>query len=324
MYKDNDLTPKMPLSKAAEFLDISVQAVHRQLKSKNLNCPKIGNKLYLNHGLAKQLFEIKVEPKKISCHVVKGGTGKTTTTQNIATCANSYGLRVLQIDIDPQANLTDSYNINADESPVLVDLINEKAEIADSIISICEGLDIIPSRIENVVLDNTIINARTPLHNLFNLLLQDIEQNYDLILIDCPPTMGQVVTAANLYADMVLAPLNPDKFSVKGLKILQNEILLLSKKYKTTLEFKVFLNKFSGNTILSDKTLSLLLNQSDMENKVLQTAVRFSQEIPNTTAANKSMFSSLKSSPTKMDFDQLTREILGIVFTKDRIKKKIN
>ena len=323
MERETELTPKMPLSKAAEFLDISAQAVHRQLKSKNLNCPKIGNKLYLNYSIAKQLFDISIQQKKISCHVVKGGTGKTTTTQNIATCANTYGLRVLQIDIDPQANLTDSYNINADDSPVLIDLINEKAQIGDSIISICDGLDIIPSRIENVVLDNTIVNARTPLHNLFSLLLQDVEENYDLILIDCPPTMGQVVTAANLYADLVLAPLNPDKFSVKGLKILQNEIALLSKKYKTQLEFKVFLNKFSGNTILSDKTLSFLLNQEDMENKVLQTAVRFSQEIPNTTAVNKSMFSTLKSSPTRTDFDQLTREILGITFNRDRSKKKI-
>ena len=56
--------------------------------------------------------------------------------------------------------------------------------------------------------------------------------------------MGQAVTAASLYADIILAPLNPDKFSAKGLKILKHEVDTLNKRFKTDIVYKVFLNKF--------------------------------------------------------------------------------
>lgn len=314
--------PKISIVKAADMLGVSVQAIHRQLKSKNLVCSKVGNKAYLTHDIAKNLFNISFKKKVIVGQIVKGGTGKTTSIQNIACCANSYGAKVLQIDIDPQANLTDAYNIDSETVPVLIDFISGDAKIENGIINVSEGLDIIPSRIENVVLDNKIVNERLPLHTLFSDLLDPISDNYDFIFIDCPPTMGQTVTAASLYADIVLAPLNPDKFSAKGLKILKQEIELLRQRYKKDIQYKVFLNKFSGNTILSDKAITSITSSPDMEGKTLQTAVRFSQEVPNTTDANKNLFSNLKRSITRDDFDQLTRELLEIDLIAEKAKKQ--
>lgn len=110
-----------------------------------------------------------------------------------------------------------------------------------------------------------------------------------------------------------MAPLNPDKFSAKGLKILKKEIDTLNKRFKTNVAYKVFLNKFSGKTILSEKAIVSLINDPDLEGRILQTTVQFSQEIPNITDGNKNLFSSLKSSPTRDDFDRLTRELLEIV-----------
>jgi len=143
-------------------------------------------------------------------------------------------------------------------------------------------------------------------------MLAPVAGNYDFIFIDCPPTMGQAVTAASLYADIILAPLNPDKFSAKGLKILKHEIDTLNKRFKTNIAYKVFLNKFSGKTILSEKAIVSLINDPDLEGRILQTTVQFSQEIPNITDGNKNLYSSLKSSPTRDDFDRLTRELLEI------------
>jgi chromosome partitioning protein len=304
--------PKRAISDFAEFLGISMQAVHKQLKNKNITCEKIGNKTYLTFDTSRKLFNFNFKQKKIAVQIVKGGTGKTTTINNIANCANTYGARVLLIDADPQGNLTDANGVDAENLPVLIDLLKNDASIQDSIVKVSDGLDIIPSRIENVILDNEIVNGRYPLDNLYKNLLSSIEHNYDFIFIDCPPTMGQAVTAASLYADTILAPLNPDKFSAKGLKILKQEIDTLNKRFNKKIDYKVFLNKFSGKTILSDKAIMTLISDPELEGKVLSTTVQFAQEIPNITDENKSAFSHLKKSLVRDDFDRLTRELLDI------------
>jgi chromosome partitioning protein len=307
------MQPKMSISHAADFLNVSGQAVHKQLKLKNILCPKLGNKLYLTFAQARQFFNISFSHKVVVGQIVKGGTGKTTTIENVASCANTYGARVLKIDADPQGNLTDACGIDAEDKPVLIDVITSNdIDIRDAIVHVSDGIDLIPSRIENVVLDNVIVNERLPLHTLYKDLLEPIAGNYDFIFIDCPPTMGQAVTAASLSADIILAPLNPDKFSAKGLKILKREIDTLNKRFKMDIAYKVFLNKFSGKTILSDKAIVSLISDPDLEGRILQTTVQFSQEIPNITDSNKNLFSSLKNSPTRDDFDRLTRELLGI------------
>lgn len=313
------MQPKMSIAHAANFLDVSGQAVHKQLKLKNINCPKMGNKLYLAYEQAKQLFNIKFSHKVIVGQIVKGGTGKTTTIDNVASCANTYGARVLKIDADPQGNLTDACGVDAEDKPVLIDVITDGINIENAIVNVSDGIDLIPSRIENVIIDNVIVNERMPLDRLYRNLLDPIASNYDFIFIDCPPTMGQAVTAASLYADIILAPLNPDKFSAKGLKILKREVDKLNSMFKTNITYKVFLNKFSGKTILSEKAIVSLISDPDLEGRILQTTVQFSQEIPNITDGNKNLFSLLKSSPTRDDFDRLTRELLEI--TPAEVKK---
>ncbi|STX55809.1 sporulation initiation inhibitor protein Soj [Legionella beliardensis] len=317
IIKENVLSqPKMSIAHAANFLNISGQAVHKQLKLKNISCSRLGNKMYLTYAQAKQLFNIKFNHKVIVGQIVKGGTGKTTSIANVASCANTYGAKVLIIDADPQGNLTDACGIDAEDKPVLVDVLTENIKITDAIVTVTEGIDLLPSRIENVILDNVIVNERMPLDHLYRDMLAPIANNYDFIFIDCPPTMGQAVTAASLYADIILAPLNPDKFSAKGLKILKHEIDTLNKRFKTKVAYKVFLNKFSSKTILSEKAIVSLINDPDLEGRILETTVQFSQEIPNITDNNKNLFSSLKNnSPIRDDFDRLTRELLGITLS---------
>lgn len=314
MAHNIESSPKLPATYAAELLGISLQAIHKQLKLHKLQCPKMGHKSYITHLIGKKLFNLSFDPKrkKIAFQIVKGGTGKTTALHNISCAASLYGARLLLIDLDPQANLTDAFNTNSDDVPVMIDVIAGESTIEDAIIHIEEGIDLIPSRIENVMLDSKLTLSRAPLDRILNTILESIEDNYDFIFIDCPPMIGHSVTAASLYADLILAPLNPDKFSAKGLQILKTEIENLRKQYKKDIKYKVFLNKFSGNTILSDKAIHTTISTENELGNALTTAIRQSQEIPNTTDLNLNIFSSLKKSTSRYDFDLLTRELLNI------------
>ncbi len=304
--------PKMAVPYITELLGITLQGVHKQFKTQSIQCPKIGNKSYITSSIAKRLFNFKFDKKKIAFQIVKGGTGKTTAIHNISCAASLYGAKILVIDLDPQGNLTDSFCVDAEEIPVLIDIIEKQAKVQDAIINVADGIDLIPSRIENVTLDSKLAMNRIPLHTLLNHILAPVEKNYDFIFLDCPPMMGHAVTAASLYADIILVPLNPDKFSAKGLKILKNEIINISRQYEKNVQYKVFLNKYSGNTILSDKAIQTTIAAETELGNALNTAIRQTQEIPNLTDMDMNVFSTLKKSTARDDFDILTRELLNI------------
>ncbi len=304
--------PKLSVASAARLLGVSIQAIHQQLKAKEIACPKFGNKLFITHDSAKQIFNLNFKKKKIAAQIVKGGTGKTTTIENIASCVNAYGAKVLKIDIDPQANLTDSSGVDPENLPVLVDVIKGEADIEDCIISVAEGVDLIASRIENSVLDNEIVNRRLPLDRLFNNLLEPISDQYDFIFIDCPATLGQSVAATTLYVDTVVVPLNPNKYSEKGLTILKKEVQNLEKAYKKQINYMVYLNKFSGKTVLSDKAVGSLISDPDLEGRILSTTIPLAQEIENLTDKNRNVFLTLSRSMVRDDFELLTQELLEI------------
>jgi chromosome partitioning protein len=306
------MQPKLSIVDAANFLGVSIQRIHHMLKEKNIAPEKLGNKICITHQISRKLFNIKFKKHILACQIVKGGSGKTTTVHNIAACANAYGARVLLIDADPQFNLTTAFNIDALSKPVLIDFLTGKEKIQDGIVTIAEGLDLVPSRIENVVLDNHLVYEKIPLHTFFNDLLSPILDNYDLIFIDCPPALGLSVTAAALFVNKILVPLCPDKFSHSGLMILKQEIEILKKRYKKDISFKVFINKFKINTLLSVSTLQNLTSDITLQNIALQTVVRASQEIPNLASSNQSVFSVLKKSSAKEDFYQLTKELLEL------------
>jgi chromosome partitioning protein len=248
----------------------------------------------------------------VAFQIVKGGTGKTSLAHAVAVRANLYGARVLCIDLDQQGNLTQSFQVNAEELPVMVDILKEGLDLKDTIVHVSEGLDLIPSRIENAILDNVIMLSRLPLEHVYREKLQPLKKKYDLIIIDCPPALGQSVAAAALSSDMVIAPVTPEEFSLSGLKISVQEILNLEQNYKTNIPFKLVLNKFDTRTSLSHEVLSTLIKHPIYAEKLFKTYVRASQEFPNSITNSESIFDNLKSSSAKEDIDLLTKELLGI------------
>ncbi len=159
----------------------------------------------------------------------KGGVGKTTTTINLGSALQEQGKRVLLVDMDPQASLTTAL-ITPDPNQLpytIAELIecvcNREVVPFDSTIIKTEGMDIIPSKLDlfgsEIALQN-VISRETVLKRLLKLL----HDQYDYILLDCPPSLGVLTVNALTAANSVIVPVNPDYFSPKGLELLLRTI----------------------------------------------------------------------------------------------------
>jgi chromosome partitioning protein len=306
------MNPKMLIADAANLLGFTVQGIHKKLKSAGLPFEKSQNKIFFKHEAARKLFNFRFAPKIIAIEIVKGGTGKSTLTHSIAVRANLYGARVLCIDLDQQGNLSQAFQINPEKIPVLIDVINENIDIDEAIIPVTDGLDVLPSRIENAAIDNTLMLKRIPMDRVYRDRLEPLRERYDLILIDCPPALGQSVAAATLAADFVISPVTPEKFSLSGLKVTAQEIAEMEKTYKKIIPIRIVLNKFDTRTTLSHETLSSLIKHPTYSLAMFKSYIRISQEFPNVIAQGISIYDPTRNSSAKEDIDLLIREILGI------------
>jgi chromosome partitioning protein len=304
--------PKMTAPDAARFHGVTLQAIHKQLRAKSLPFAKAQNRAYFGHETSRALFGIAYTPRIIALQIVKGGTGKTSLVHAIAVRASLYGARVLCIDMDQQGNLTQAFCVDADQTPCMVDILNEDMAVEDAIINVLPGLDLLPSRIENAVIDNTIMLKRLPLHRVYKDRLDPLRAKYDLILVDCPPAIGQSVAAVAMAVDCVVAPVTPEKFCLSGLKITTEELRHIEKNYKREIPVRIALNKFDNRTTLSHEVLGALIKHPVFGGRMFRSYVRVSQEFPNAIAKGQTVFDTVRETPAKDDVDLLTREVLEI------------
>ena len=311
-HKEETVLGKILASDAAELLGLTVQAIHKQLKSKNLPHSLSQKRTYFGHEASKEIFGLSFKKKTVCFQIVKGGTGKTTIAHAVAICANTLGARVLCIDLDAQGNLTEAFCINANGRPVMMDIINGNSTIEECLVNVAEGLDLLPSSIENVMIDSKLMVSRVRLDAIYKDMIAGVKNNYDFIIIDCPPMLGHSVTAAALAADIVVSPLNPDKFSEAGYKIIEEELGKINQSFKTDIKLKFFINKFDARTVLSNQTVQALLQDDQIKEKAYTAAVRQDQQLPNSIAQGTSVFEWTQSTNAREDIFDLTKEMLEI------------
>lgn len=309
---DEKLEYKITAVDAANFKNVTVQSIHKELKNKNLASYKSNNRVFFGHTTAREIFNINFKKKIISFQIVKGGTGKTSIAHSFAIRANLYGARILCIDLDQQGNLSEAFKINSQKSPIMIDIIDNRASIREAIVNISPGLSILPSRIENAVLDNYLMINKHPLDRVYKNLLKEVENEYDLIIIDCPPALGQSVTAATLASDLIVCPVTPEQFCLSGLKISYEEINTVTKRFNSKCELKIVLNKFDTRTALSNEVLTTIINHHIFKNLMCNTFIRTCQDFPNMIYSGSNIFSNLQNSVAKEDIDLFTREILEL------------
>lgn len=183
----------------------------------------------------------------------KGGVGKTTSAVNLSAWMSLLGSKVLLVDIDPQGNATSGVGIDKTKiSHCMYDLLIENTDIRSIILkSAVEGLDILPATMELAGAEILMINIPSR-ERVLKSSLEQIKEEYDYIIIDCPPSLGLLTVNALTAADSVLIPIQCEYYALEGLGQLMNTVNLIQQHLNPKLELEgVLLTMFDGRTNLS-------------------------------------------------------------------------
>lgn len=246
-------------------------------------------------------------PKKvISFQMLKGGVAKTTSALNIGLRASMLGAKVLFVDLDQQANLTFALGHSDENAPVWLDIFEKKASIESTIKTINSHIDLIPSSLNNSVLERAFINSNRNWAESIKMQLAQIGLNYDLIVIDTAPALSATNTAVTVASDLVVLPVNPDKFSILGFEKNYQELQDIKKDFKIKADIKVLFTKFDAREKMSGEYLESFIQK--YPTILLKSYIRVSSDAKNTLATSKSIFSSKSSA--KEDYHLVTLELL--------------
>ena len=169
--------------------------------------------------------------KVISIANQKGGVGKTTTTINLSACLAEAGKRVLVIDMDPQGNTTSGLGIEKDEAEnTIYEVILRTVDIKDAIIKdIFDNLDIIPSNVNLAGAEIDLIDVDNREYILKDSLAE-VKDNYDFIILDCPPSLSMLTVNAMTASNTVLVPIQCEYYALEGLSQLIHTVNLVRER----------------------------------------------------------------------------------------------
>lgn len=183
----------------------------------------------------------------------KGGVGKTTTAINLSSCLAEKGKKVLAVDMDPQGNMTSGLGVDKNSvENTIYDLIIGESGIEEVLRKdIMKNLDIIPANIDLSAAEIELIDVEDKEYIVRNVI-KDIKDNYDYIIIDCPPSLSMLTINAMTTATSVLVPIQCEYYALEGLSQLIHTVDLVRDRLNPELEIEgVVFTMYDARTNLS-------------------------------------------------------------------------
>ena len=254
-----------------------------------------------------------VPTKIIAVANQKGGVGKTTTAVNLAACAAAVGRRVLLFDLDPQANATSGLGLEKiDGQSAYRVLLGEGALLEKVQKTEFEGLEIIPSEVDLCGADFELARAEDHLRRVGRAMQPVLDAaRFDLVLVDCPPSLGVLTLNAFAAADGVLVPLQCEYYALEGISMLNRVMSQLHDNgVNPRLELMgVVMTMYDGRTRLSQQVVGEV--REHFGERVFETMIPRSTRLAEAPSFGKPIIHYDKYSPGAAAYELLAQEFLA-------------
>jgi chromosome partitioning protein len=256
---------------------------------------------------------VNYSPRIIAHMNLKGGTGKTTTTVTSATRAVQYGFRTCIIDLDPQGAASLAFHASPKEDDLILrDVWEQPTERTISALKkLNEFLYILPSSVDNDKLNIEWAQLEIQKQAVKGVCKMLKAKGFDLIMIDCPPSLGAAVISTICAANAVVIPVCNDAYSRRGVVLTLKQIASICQRFNRPLpQAHILYTRFDKRVKMATQVLNMLVNT--YKRLFIPTPIRNSSEFAKALEKRETVFASARKSPAKDDYDQYVRYLLKL------------